>query len=255
MDSVTIGLKQAKTFPPSLYTQDLSQEPRVVPPRETKKPEIPHYMQDIYYWAYLNPRNVRWLDHELIVRLILWEQHAKLRRAAFAEIEPGQKVLQSTCVYGKFLPMLAELIGPEGHLDVVDIAEVQLNSAQRKLNQFSNVSLHHADVMDLGDESYDSVICYFLLHEIPDQDKRKAANVLLRKVRPGGKLIFIDYHKPHWAHPLKPITSFVFDTLEPFAKGMWKTEIEGLAEQPELFSWSKQKFFGSLFQKVVAQRL
>ena len=212
-------------------------------------------MQDIYHWAYLNPRNVRWLDHEFVVRLILWEQHAKLRRAAFAEIEPGQQVLQSTCVYGKFLPMLADLIGPEGHLDLVDIAEVQLKSAQQKLTGFSNVTLHHADAMDLDDKPYDSVICYFLLHEIPEHHKRAATNVLLSKVRPGGKLIFIDYHKPHWAHPLKAITSFVFDTLEPFAKGMWRNEIRDFADQPEKFTWRKETLFGDLFQKVVATRI
>jgi ubiquinone/menaquinone biosynthesis C-methylase UbiE len=255
MESVTIGLEKTKPFTPSVFTRPQAAECPVPLVRIRKPPVIPFYMQDIYHWAYLNPRNVRWLDHEIIVRLILWEQHAKLRRAAFAEIKPGQKVLQSTCVYGKFLPMLADLIGPEGHLDLVDIAEVQLNSASRKLNGFTNVTLHHADVMDLGDEQYDSVICYFLLHEIPEHHKRAATSVLLGKLRPGGKLIFIDYHKPHWAHPLKAITSFVFDTLEPFAKGMWSHEIRDFAEQPELFSWRKERFFGSLFQKVVAQRL
>jgi ubiquinone/menaquinone biosynthesis C-methylase UbiE len=109
--------------------------------------------------------------------------------------------------------------------------------------------------MELGNEAYDSVICYFLLHEIPEHHKRAATNVLLSKIKPGGKLIFIDYHKPHWAHPLKAITSLVFDTLEPFAKGMWKSEIRDFADQPGLFSWHKERFFGSLFQKVVAQRL
>ena len=212
-------------------------------------------MQEIYYWAYLNPRNVKLLNRESVVRLILWQQHAKLRMSAFAEIEPGQKVLQSTCVYGKYLPMLAEHIGPAGHLDLVDIAEVQLLSARGKLNRFNNVTLHHANAMDLGDELYDTVVCYFLLHEIPDHHKRIATDVLLKKVRPGGRFVCIEYHKPHWAHPLKPITSLVFDKLEPFAKGMWRSEIQDFAEHKDLFDWRKETFFGSLFQKVVAQRL
>ena len=100
----------------------------------------------------------------------------------------------------------------------------------------------------------DRVICYFLLHEIPDEHKRIATNVLLNKVRPGGKFVCIEYHKPHWAHPIKPITSIVFDTLEPFAKGMWRSEIRDFADQPDRFTWRKERFFGSLFQKVVAQR-
>jgi ubiquinone/menaquinone biosynthesis C-methylase UbiE len=218
-------------------------------------PVIPDYMQDIYHWAYLNPRNVRLLNHEPVVRLILWQQHVKLRTAAFAEIEPGQKVLQSTCVYGKYLSLLSEHIGPAGHLDLVDIAEVQLVNARRKLLGCKNVTLHHADVLKLGNELYDSVICYFLLHEIPDADKRAAMDVLLSKVRPGGKFICIEYHKPHWAHPIKPITSLVFDTLEPFAKGMWRSEIKDFTLSSEQFSWQKKTFFGGLFQKVVATRL
>jgi ubiquinone/menaquinone biosynthesis C-methylase UbiE len=255
MDSGTATLIQSKSVQPPVFPQKVPEQPAILPVQGRTAPQIPQYMQDVYYWAYLNPRNVRLLDHELIVRLILWEQHARLRSAAFAEIRPGQKVLQSTCVYGKFLPLLAKLIGPSGHLSLVDIAQVQLDAARRKLSGFHNVSLHHADVLKLGDKLYDSIICYFLLHEIQDQDKRVAVNVLLRKVRPGGKLIFIDYHKPHWAHPLKPITSFVFDTLEPFAKGMWRHEIKEFADEPGLFKWRKERFFGSLFQKVVAQRL
>jgi ubiquinone/menaquinone biosynthesis C-methylase UbiE len=223
--------------------------------RSAKAPEIPDYMQEIYYWAYLNPRNVRLLNRESVVRLILWQQHTKLRRAAFAEVEPGQKVLQSTCVYGKYLPMLADHIGPAGHLDLVDIAEVQLLSARGKLRGRRNVTLHHANVLDLDDSMYDRVMCYFLLHEIPDDHKRAAMDVLLRKVRPGGKFVCIEYHEPHWAHPLKPITSFIFDWLEPFAKGMWRSEIRDFAKQKDLFEWRKQKVFGGLFQKVVATRL
>ena len=218
-------------------------------------PVIPDYMQKIYYWAYLNPRNVRLLNRETVVRLILWLQHAKLRRAAFAEIEPGQHVLQSTCVYGKYLPLLTSHIGPAGHLDLVDIAEVQLINARRNLHGHKNVTLHHADVMSLGDELYDAVICYFLLHEIPDHHKRAATDVLLKKVRPGGKFVCIEYHKPHWAHPLKPVTSLVFDWLEPFAKGMWRHEIRDFAGHSALFDWRKKTFFGGLFQKVVATRL
>jgi len=255
MESATTTVKQARPVEAGPIPHKIAGERHLELVQSAKPPVIPDYMQEIYYWAYLNPRNVKLLNRESVVRLILWQQHAKLRRAAFAEIKPGQKVLQSTCVYGKYLPMLAEHIGPTGHLDLVDIAEVQLLSAREKLIGYNNVTLHHANVMDLGDELYDRVICYFLLHEIPDHHKRAAMDVLLKKVRPGGKFVCIEYHKPHWAHPLKPITSIVFDKLEPFAKGMWRSEIKDFAEQKDLFDWRKETIFGSLFQKVVATRL
>lgn len=255
MDSVSATLKQVKPVTsPVSHARDKAGPPmKLVTVGEP--PVVPSYLKEIYHWAYLNPKNVRWLNHEPVVRLILWNQHVRLRNSAFAEVEPGQNVLQSTCVYGDYLPLLAELIGEAGHLSLVDVAEVQLTNAHRKLHRYPQVSLHHANVMDLSDKTFDTAISYFLLHEIPDQDKRKVVNVLLRKVRPGGKLVFIDYDKPVWWHPLKPITSFVFDTLEPFAKGLWRHEIRDFAEQPELFRWRKESFFGKLFQKVVAERL
>ncbi len=218
------------------------------------RPEVPDYLQDVYYWAYLNPRNVKLLDREIVVRTILWQQHIKLRNAAFAEIEPGQRVLQSACVYGSFSAKLAEHIGPEGTLDVYDVAEIQVNNTRRKLRAYPHATVHYGDVLEMDLEPFDTICCYFLLHELPDTYKREAVNLFLRKVVAGGKVVFVDYHKPRCWHPLKPITSLVFDTLEPFAKGLWRNEIKDFADNPEQFSWRKEPRFGDLFQKVVATR-
>lgn len=87
-------------------------------------PAVPLYLQDIYRWAYLDSRNARFLDREIIVKAILWGQHRRLQQAAFAEIDPGQQVLQAACVYGQFSPALAQHIGDNGSLEVVDVATV-----------------------------------------------------------------------------------------------------------------------------------
>ena len=215
---------------------------------------IPDYLRDTYYWAYLNPRNVKWLDHEWVVRTILWQQHRKLAQAAMLEIEPGQHVLQTACVYGDFSPNLAAHIGPEGKFEVMDVADVQVRQCRSKLAKYENALVRNQDVLYLRDEIFDVICCYFLMHEMPDRYKRGVAHALLKCVPPGGKVVFVDYHKPHWAHPLKPITSLVFDWLEPFAKGLWHTEIAELAGNDRRFEWSKETYFGGLFQKVVATR-
>lgn len=220
-------------------------------------PVVPDYLQDVYRWAYLDERNARYLDHEIVVKTILWRQHRLLENAAFAEIEPAQSVLQAACVYGNFSRALRERIGPEGRLEVIDVSEVQVRNCRRKLIEFENVTVRHQDLLYLDNDSFDSVdavCCYFLLHELPDDYKNGVTNALLNSVRPGGKVIFVDYHKPHWAHPLKIVTSLVFDTLEPFAKGLWHNEIVEFADQRDLFDWRKETYFGGLFQKVVATR-
>jgi ubiquinone/menaquinone biosynthesis C-methylase UbiE len=217
-------------------------------------PTIPDYLRETYRWAYLDARNARFLDHESVVRTILWHQHERLEHAAFAEIEPGQRVLQSACVYGNFSRALAEHIGPEGRLDIVDVAAVQVRNAQRKLTPLRHVTVRHENVLHVQDRDLDVACCYFLLHELPGDYKRGVTRALLDTVRPGGKLVFVDYHRPHWAHPLRPITSLVFGLLEPFAKELWHVEIADLAGHDDRFVWRKETFFGGLYQKVVAER-
>lgn len=216
--------------------------------------EIPAYLRKTYHWCYLHPRNVRLLDREIVVRTILWQQHRKLQKLAFAEIEPGQTVLQPASVYGRFAPDLAEHIGPTGRLDVVDVAEVQVSNVRRKLAPYPNAAVHHANILDFGGGPYDVVCCYFLLHEVPDDYKHRIVNLLLDKVKPGGKVVFVDYHKPRWWHPLKLITRIVFDTLEPYAKRLWHTAIRDFAREPDRYRWQQQTVFAGLFQKVVATR-
>lgn len=227
---------------------------RLQQPAPTSSPEIPAYLKDTYYWCYLHPRNVELLDREFVVRTILWQQHRKLQKLAFAEILPGHRVLQAASVYGSFAPNLAAHVGPGGSLDVVDVAEVQVRSVRRKLADYPNARVHHSNILEFQGEGYDVVCCYFLLHEVPDDYKYKIVNLLLEKVRPGGKVVFVDYHKPRWWHPLKLITSIVFDTLEPFAKGLWRHEIRELATDEDRFEWRRETIFGSLFQKAVATR-
>ena len=85
----------------------------VTQPTAASEPKIPDYLQDTYYWAYISPRNVPLLDREIVVRTILWQQHNKLQRLAFAEIEPGQRVMQPASVYGSFGPNLAKHVGAQ----------------------------------------------------------------------------------------------------------------------------------------------
>lgn len=254
MSDVVRSSKPASSFRTAATTgaQTGNQPPTLAPAAVT--PKVPDYLQDTYYWAYINPRNVKLLDREIVVRTILWQQHNKLRDTAFAEIEPGQRVMQSACVYGSFSARLVEHIGPEGTLDSFDVAEIQVVNTRKKLAAYPNATVHHGDVLEMDLDPFDRICCYFLLHEIPDKQKHEAVNLFLDKVVPGGKVVFVDYHKPRWWHPLKLITSLVFDFLEPFAKSLWRKEIRDFADKPEDFSWRKETLFGDLFQKVVATR-
>lgn len=224
-----------------------------VPP-QAAVPDIPYYLKETYNWAYVNPRNVKLLDHELVVSFILWGQHMRLQSAAFTEIEPGQKVLQPASVYGDFAPNLARHIGPQGSLVVTDINPIQVELCRRKMIDLPGATVRRADARNPGGGPYDVVCCYFLMHELPDDYKHAVVDALLGSVVVGGKVVFVDYNKPHWAHPLKIIMSTIYDTLEPFAKSLWHHSIADYATDPTGFEWRKETYFGGLYQKVVAER-
>jgi SAM-dependent methyltransferase len=225
--------------------------PSVLP--DAKTPKIPAYLEDNYWWAYLRPASLKVFDHTLVVSAILWGNANRLKRAAFAEIRPGQTVLQPACVYGRFSLDLARLVGPQGQLDVVDIAPIQAANCRRKLREFPNTEVRIADAAAPGGGPYDVVCCFFLLHELPDDHKRNVVDGLLNILAPGGKAVFVDYHLPSPFHPLKGPQGVVFDCLEPFAKALWRSEISNFASTPERFHWRKETYFGGLFQKVVAE--
>lgn len=218
---------------------------------------IPKYLSRTYTWAYLDPRTLRWLDRPAVVSAILWGNANRLMRSAVAEFSDGQRVLQAACVYGAFSRMLAERIGAAGALEIVDVAALQIANARRKLAGLAHVVLRQADLSlpgCLSADGHDAVCCFFLLHEMPEEERRRVVDHLLRAVRPGGKIVFVDYHRPRRWHPLRPVMAAVFRWLEPYAPSLFEHSIESRSPRAADFEWKKATCFGGLYQKLVGVR-
>ncbi len=168
-------------------------------------PAIPRYLQETYRWAYLS-EGWRWvLDRPSVVSAILWGNANRLMDAAVAEFASGAHVLQTACVYGDFSPRLARRVGAGGRLEVIDVAPLQIANCHRKLSAYPQVRLRVVDASRHDGEGYDGVCCFFLLHEVPEDYKQRIVDRLLASVRPGGKVVFVDYHRPRRNHPLRPV--------------------------------------------------
>lgn len=216
---------------------------------------VPAYLRDVYHWAYLSPVGRAVFDHPSIVSAILWGNYHKLIRAVEEEVTPGVRMLQVACVYGEFSQRMADAVGPEGHLDVIDVANIQVDNCRGKLRAHPNTRVMIGDAVDPPEGPFDVVCSFFLLHEVPEDYKYRVVEAVLSRVAPGGKAVFVDYHRPGPFHPLKTIMSVVFATLEPFARALWDNEIVQYAPSRAGFQWSKTLYFGGLYQKVVARRL
>lgn len=215
---------------------------------------LPAYLREVYGWAYLNPTNAFLLDRDAVVSAILLGNNGRLRRALLSEIEPGQRVLHVAHVYGRLIPELAGRVGRSGRLDVIDLVPLQVALCRRKLRGFPQARVRIADAAHPGDATYDAVTCFFLLHEIPDERKHAVVDALLARVVPGGRVVFVDYHRPARWHPLRGFMRSLMTRLEPFAESLWRHDIAEFASCRGAYRWEKQTLFGGLYQKTVAHR-
>ena len=220
---------------------------------------VPEYLQSTYWWAYLHPRAVHIFERQWLVNLILWGNFSKLRDAALQEMGDviHGKVLQVACVYGDFTEHLVRRLGPTGTLDVVDVAPIQIKNLQTKLTNPEHVtaSLQDSTALQFADGSRDAVVVFFLLHEQPAEVRVKTISEALRVTKPGGKLIFVDYHKPVALSPFRYIMVPILTTLEPFAMDVWRGEIvDWLPADIKPAKVEKETYFGGLYQKVVITR-
>ena len=219
---------------------------------------IPDYLQQTYWWAYVHPNAVRIFERQWLVNLILWGNFARLRDAALEDLGaelPGRS-LQVACVYGDFTPRLAERVARGGGLlDVVDVLPIQLSNLRAKLPEYAPVNLLEGDCSELGaaDGAYDRAVLFFLLHEIPEPVRRAALAEAVRVLKPGGRLVIVDYHGPHRWHPLRAVMTFILRRFEPFAMDLWRREVAEWLP-PGARVASKRTFWGGLYQKLVVTR-
>ena len=108
--------------------------------------------------------------------------------------------------------------------------------------------------MTFADDSFDESVVFFLLHEQPEDVRRKTISEAIRVTRPGGKIIFVDYHVPKRSNPMRYVMKPILTWLEPFAMDLWREELPAFfPESVEPEQLQSTFYFGGLYQKVVIQ--
>jgi len=216
---------------------------------------IPGYLAKTYWWAYVHPRAVRLFERQWLVNLILWGNFGRLRDAALralgARLEG--RTLQIACVYGDLTNRLRSRLAVGASLDVVDVLKVQLDNLGRKVRGDPRIGLIQGDsaALDIAPASYDRALLFFLLHEQPEEVRRATLAEALRVVKPGGRLVIVDYHRPHALNPLYWPMVGVLRMLEPFAMDLWRSEIAAwFAPRAPVAELRKEILFGGLYQLV-----
>lgn len=216
---------------------------------------IPGYLQDTYWWAYVHPRAVRLFERQWLVNLILWGNFRRLRDAALDALGEvlGGCTLQVACVYGNLTERLLARHAPDSRLHVVDVLPIQLQNLAKKLRRPDRVTLLHGDSAALPAPAarYERALLFFLLHEQPETVRRATLADALRVVKPGGKIVIVDYHRPSRANPLYWPMVAILRTLEPFALDLWRHDVaQWLPAGVTVTALDKRTLFGGLYQLV-----
>lgn len=220
-------------------------------------PEVPAYMHEVYDWAYVDPSWVRWLDHNIVVKTLLFGNDRRLMRRYLERIRPGMHVWQIAHVYGDLVELAARRVGEQGRFDLTDITPIQIVHGKRKIGHLpwsrvirQDAGLHRAP----AERPYDLICSFFLLHEVPDDWKQRIVNNMLEQIPPGGEALFVDYHRPARWQPVRYILQWVNRLLEPFAEALWQHDISYFARDADEFEWHKETIFGGVYQIVSAKR-
>jgi ubiquinone/menaquinone biosynthesis C-methylase UbiE len=206
----------------------------------------------------VHPTAVRVFERQWLVNLILWGNFGRLRDAALDALGKrlDGRTLQIACVYGDLTNRLRARLTTRGSLDMVDILRVQLENLARKLPGDPRVGLIQGDssALDIDTGAYDQALVFFLLHEQPEDVRRRTIAEALRVVKPGGRLVIVDYHRPRKTNPLYLPMVAILKVLEPFAMDLWRHEIVDWFPQGAVARVEKRTCFGGLYQLLTVTK-
>ncbi|OGD24354.1 hypothetical protein A2Z10_01785 [Candidatus Azambacteria bacterium RBG_16_47_10] len=220
------------------------------------------------YWIYKNKFLIWITDRQPILSaLLLWNYHRLVNDVVNRLILIGEEknVLQLSCAFGNISEKLAEkCVEHDAQFVVADIIPNELSHTQKKLTDrglMKNTSFMLCDATSLPypDESFDRVVSFFLFHELPLEKKREALKESMRVVKPGGKIIGAEFHRPDsWLLRVSGILFFA--VFERYAREMWHTfnleaEILAHARDPKEWTFSKKPIFKENYFSFEAQKM
>jgi demethylmenaquinone methyltransferase/2-methoxy-6-polyprenyl-1,4-benzoquinol methylase len=133
-----------------------------------------------------------------------------------ADLKPGQRVLDLAGGTGDLTRLMAPRVGDAGLVVLSDINAAMLGNGRSRLLDkgiSGNVDFAQANAerLPFHDASFDLVTMAFGLRNVTD--KQQALNSIYRVLRPGGRLLVLEFSRP--AAALRPVYDFYSFSILP----------------------------------------
>lgn len=125
-------------------------------------------------------------------------------------VRKGHTVLDIAGGTGDLALQFCKLVGDEGRVILADINASMLDVGRDRLidrGALANIDFVQADAQDLpfADDSFDCITIAFGLRNVTDKDKALVS--MLRALKPGGRLLVLEFSKPR-----NPLLNKLYDT-------------------------------------------
>ena len=126
--------------------------------------------------------------------------NASLRKYVLKVARPkeGMKVLEVGCGTGANLDLFARA-GCE--VSGIDLSPSMMEIAQRKLGDRADLRVGDASSMPFDDGSFDLVVAFLTLHEMPADVRAPVVSEMARVAGEDGRLLLIDFHQGPYSFP------------------------------------------------------
>lgn len=128
-------------------------------------------------------------------------------------VRPGQQVLDLAGGTGDIAALFSKRVGPTGKVVLADINESMLNVGRDKLRDLgliNNIEFvqANAEALPFADNSFDIISIGFGLRNVTDKDA--ALRSMFRVLKPGGRLLVLEFSKPthEWLSKAYDLYSF-----------------------------------------------
>jgi demethylmenaquinone methyltransferase/2-methoxy-6-polyprenyl-1,4-benzoquinol methylase len=136
-------------------------------------------------------------------------------------VRVGDSVLDLAGGTGDLTMRFSELVGPEGHVILADINESMIKVGRDRLidkGVVGNVSYvqANAEALPFPDDSFDCITIAFGLRNVTDKDKALAS--MQRVLKPGGRLLVLEFSKTNNPLLTKVYDNYSFNILPKIGK-------------------------------------